>query len=203
MATTNLTTRVRLFRACTFGLWAVQFGFLLGSIAYWAFSTPASNNPKAVPSASLIILLPGLTLETVLILKTASYTPYLSSHMQWFDTSFDESTLALEILQLIWLTATIVVSRAVYMDVVVQGGPIRDIISFLRQHPPLTDSALAPRICLVYFLLSYASLVIWVWWTGFAAMVRRSIRPVQVREKEASVALTSSPAPDDKDNHGN
>jgi hypothetical protein len=61
----------------------------------------------------------------------------------------------------------------------------------------LTDAALA-RICLVYFLLSYASLVIWVWWTGFAAMVRRSI---QVREKEASAALMSSP--DDKDNHGN
>ncbi|KAI8691647.1 hypothetical protein NCS56_00157800 [Fusarium sp. Ph1] len=200
MATTTLTTRVRLFRACTFGLWAVQFGFLLGSIAYWAFSDPASKDPKAVPLACLIIILPGLTLEAVLILKTASYTPYLSSHVQWFDTLFSESTLALEILHLIWLTVTIVVSRAVYLDVVVQGGPIRDIISFLRQHPPLTDAALA-RICLVYFLLSYASLIIWVWWTGFAAMVRRSIRSVQVREKEASGALMSSP--DNKDNHGN
>ncbi|RSL70953.1 hypothetical protein CEP53_001667 [Fusarium sp. AF-6] len=122
--------------------------------------------------------------------------------MQRFITFFHESPLTLEILHLVWLTDSILVGRLVYLDLV-QGGPIRNTFSFLRQHPPLTDAALA-RICLAYFLLSYVGLAIWVWWTGITAMVRRALisRSIQVREKEAASAASKS-SPDEKDIHGN
>lgn len=190
---------VNVLRAGNFGFWAAQFGFLLGSMAYWAYAGLTSDNHMAVLSLILLILLPGLTLEAFLILKTASYTPLLSSHMQWFITFFHESPLTLEILHLVWLTDLILVGRVVYLDLV-QGGPIRNTFSFLHQYPPLTDAALA-RICLAYFLLSYVGLAVWVLWAGFTTWLRRALRSVQVREKQASAALKSSP--DDKDNHGN